>query len=331
MKLAIFDAGAIGGYVGGVLTSGGADVLMIGRPRIAEQICAYGMHLTDIDGRDTQLAAGRCDYSTDPARLAEADIIIVAVKSGATAEAAAAIVAHAGQDALVVSFQNGVHNAERLSAGCGGRTVLAAMVPWNVVMQDGRRFHRGTKGALMVEHHPRTLAFKAAFDRAGLAMQLRDDMPAVLWSKLLHNLNNAVNALSGLPLSAQLSNRDYRLCLAACISEALSVLEKAGIHPAQIAKIAPQNLPFVLRLPNFLYKPIMGRSIKVDSKARSSMQDDVRAGRPTEIEDLNGAVVALAQQFGLAAPYNERIMALVAVAKSDSAISGRDMRAALNV
>jgi 2-dehydropantoate 2-reductase len=331
MKLAILGAGAIGGYVGGLLCAAGANVVMIGRARLQAEIAAHGMTLTDLTGQTVQVPAAACRYDTDMAMLRDADVIVVTVKSGATAEAANAIAAHARADALVVSFQNGVNNVDVLRAYVGGRQVLAAMVPWNVAMLGEGRFHRGTEGVLMIENHPRAAALIEALNAAGLRTQARDDMVAVQWSKVLHNLNNAINALSGLPLLAQLSDRNYRLCLAACVEEAMDVLAAAHITPAQIAKVPPQKLPALLRLPNFLYAFVMKRALKIDATARSSMQDDVRAGRPTEIDELNGAVVKLAMQHGRAAPINARMVELVRGATPSSAISGKDLRRALGV
>jgi 2-dehydropantoate 2-reductase len=200
-----------------------------------------------------------------------------------------------------------------------------------VAMLGSGQFHRGTDGMLMIENHPRAALLVEALTAAGLQTQARDDMLAVQWSKVLHNLNNAINALSGLPLLRQLSERPYRLCLAACVEEGLGVLAAAHIVPAQIAKVPPQKLPRLLRMPDFLYRPLMKRALKIDAKARSSMQDDLRAGRATEIDELNGAVVRLAFDQGLAAPINARLVALVRSATADSAISGVDLRRALGV
>jgi 2-dehydropantoate 2-reductase len=326
MKIALFGAGAIGGYVGGCLAVSGVDVVMVGRPRLQSEIASHGMRLTDLDGHNDYLAALNCPFTTDAAALWDADIIVVTVKSGATLEAAKAIVKHARPDALLVSFQNGIGNADMLRRAAHGRTVLAAMVPWNVELLGDGRFHRGTDGVLMIENHPQIGAFAAALRMANLATMLRNDMPNILWSKLLLNLNNGVNALSGLPLRAQLADRDYRLCLAACVEEALQILAAAKIVPAPLNKIPPEKLPGLLRLPNLLYGLLMRFTLRIDDQARSSMQNDIRAGRPTEIDLLSGEVVALARKIGRKAPYNLKMQQLVTAAKPDTAMSGEALR-----
>jgi 2-dehydropantoate 2-reductase len=133
----------------------------------------------------------------------------------------------------------------------------------------------------------------------------------VQWGKLLLNLNNPVNALSGLPLRAQLLDRDCRRVLAALQQEALGLLQLAGVRPAQLTPLPPQRLPTVLRLPNWLFTRVAARMLRIDAQARSSMADDLARGRGTEIDALCGEVVRLAHQLGREAPLNQAISALV--------------------
>ena len=136
-------------------------------------------------------------------------------------------------------------------------------------------------------------------------------MSPIQWGKLLLNLNNPVNALSGMPLREELMQAGYRRCLAALQEEALQVLRAAGIEPAQLTAVTPQAFLRVLRLPTFLFRLAARQALKIDAKARSSMADDLSAGRPTEIAWLCGEVQRLAQSLGLQAPLNSRMQALV--------------------
>jgi 2-dehydropantoate 2-reductase len=212
-----------------------------------------------------------------------------------------------------------------------GREVLAGMVPFNVAQTEDGRFHRGTEGSLMVEASPALAPWLPAFGAAGLPLVQRADFASVQWGKLLLNLNNAINALSGLPLKAQLSQRAYRRCLALLMDEALAALRAAGIEPAQVARVAPSRLPRLLRLPDWLYKRVASASLRMDPEARSSMWEDLQAGRRTEIDYLNGAVVSLAQSVGLDAVANRRIKDLVHAAERGerAAMTGADLLAAL--
>jgi 2-dehydropantoate 2-reductase len=311
MKIAIFGAGSIGVYVGGSLLAAGADVLLIGRASMAQRIARDGVLLTDLHGGAVRLDGAQVPFGVEPAQLADADLVLVTVKSAATGDAADAIAHHAKPDALVISLQNGVGNAEQLRARLPEHTVLAGMVPFNVVQMADGRFHRGTEGELMVEASARLECWQALFRAARLPLEQRDDFAEVQWGKLLLNLNNPVNALSGLPLREQLSQRAYRRCLALLIEEALGVLRASGIRPAKVARVAPRLLPLLLRLPDAIFKRVARTMLRIDPQARSSMWEDLQAGRRTEIDYLNGAVVALAWAAGRDAPANRRAVELV--------------------
>jgi 2-dehydropantoate 2-reductase len=319
MRLAVFGAGSIGTFIGGSLLSAGADALLIGRARMGEKIARHGLTLTDLHGRRLHLDGARVPYATDPGALAAADLILVTVKSADTAAAAEAIHAHAKPGATVLSLQNGVGNVETLRARLPEHTVIGGMVPFNVVQMDEGRFHRGTEGELTVEASPTLQAWQAIFAAAYLPLRPAQDFVAVQWGKLLLNLNNPVNALSGLPLREELSQRAYRRCLALLIDEALATLRAAGIVPAKVARVAPRLLPPVLRLPDPWFRRIAGSMLKIDPEARSSMWEDLQAGRRTEVDYLNGAVVALAQSRGRQAPANARIVELIHAAEQGRA------------
>jgi 2-dehydropantoate 2-reductase len=331
MKIAVLGAGSIGVYVGAALLASGSDVVLIGRARMAETIARHGVSLSDLNGRRTALASDQVPYTQDPAALALADLILVTVKSADTDAAAQAIRQHAHPKALVLSLQNGIGNAETLRARVPGQPVLAAMVPFNVVQMPEGRLHRGTEGELAVEASPLLARWRHAFQAAHLPLVTHADFVAVQWGKLLLNLNNPVNALSGLPLKTELSQRAYRRCLALLIQEALSVLRAAGIQPAKVARVGPRILPLLLSLPDALFTRVAAAMLRIDPQARSSMWEDLQAGRRTEVDYLNGAVVKLAQSLGMDAPANQRIVALMRLAEAGSqpALSGTALWQAL--
>src|SRR6185503_10955321 len=101
--------------------------------------------------------------------------------------------------------------------------VLAGMVPFNVLRQDGARFHQGTSGKLALERGRGSAPLAEALTRAGLPAEAHDDMQGVLWGKLLVNLNNSVNALAGVPIKEMLASRGYRRIMADCAREGLAV------------------------------------------------------------------------------------------------------------
>lgn len=318
MKIAVLGSGLIGTYVGGSLRVAGADLVLIGRARMQQQLLEHGLILTDLHKRRVCLSAADMPFVLTPDSLADADLILVTVKSSATAEAAEAIARHAKPHALVLSLQNGIGNAATLQRALPQNVVLAGMVPFNVVQTPDHRLHRGSVGEVMVEASPSLAPWLPIFTAAAVPLLQRGDFVAVQWGKLLLNLNNSVNALSALPLKKELSQRAYRRCLALLVDEALAALDRAGIEPAKVTRIAPRRLPLLLRLPDFLFARIAAQMLRIDPEARSSMAEDLHAGRMTEINYLNGAVVALAEAHGGDAPANRRMVALVQLAESRS-------------
>jgi 2-dehydropantoate 2-reductase len=317
--IVIAGAGSIGCYAGACLALAGRKVVFLARGRVVEAMRQGGLRVSDLDGRDRRVEPWAISATDDPAiALPDADVVLVTAKSGATGEMARLIAAHGRPDAVVVSLQNGVDNADRLRASLPGLRVLAGMVMFNVVQSpDGElplRVHRASQGEVMIEDSVGGLA--GLLDVDGFAVEARADMKAVQWSKLLMNLNNALVALSDLPLARQLADRSWRVILAAQIGEALAAMRAAGIAPARITGLPPSLLPTVLRLPDWLFAHLARRMLAIDPEARSSMWDDLKRGRATEIDELQGAVIRLARQAGIPAPINERVAALVRQAEA---------------
>jgi 2-dehydropantoate 2-reductase len=318
--IAVAGAGSIGCYVGGCLALAGRRVRFLLRPALADAIGRHGMRISGLDGGDRALAAGALELTADPAAaFARADVILVTVKSGATGEMAALIARFAPPGAVVASLQNGVGNVDRLSAQLGAKhAMVGGMVPFNVVQTrevDGRpRFHRATSGTLLIGSGVDGLA--SLLDVPGVAAAEHANIAGVQWGKLLFNLNNALNALSGLPLATELADRRWRRLLAAQIEEALAVLRASGIRPAPIERVPPGLIPFILRLPDAVFRVAARRMLAIDPEARSSMWEDLQRRRPTEIDHLQGAIVAMAAKVGVPVPMNARVVRLVRQAEA---------------
>lgn len=312
--IVVAGAGAIGCFVGGMLAASGRRVALLVRPRVKTEIERFGLRLTDFDGSEKRLGAGQLALSEDPAIFHSAGIVLVTVKSADTAAVADQIAQHAPRDAVIVSLQNGIGNVAVLRERLGGRRVLAGMVPFNVIAMDEGRFHRSTSGDIHVGEDPENTA--AALSVAGLTVRTSGDITGVQWGKLIINLNNALSALSDLPLAAQLANRDWRRLFADQMAEGLAALNAACITPVSATPIPMGWTPALLRLPDAIFNVILGRTMKIDPEARSSMWQDLKQGRKTEIDYLQGAVIALAEQNGVDVPLMRRIVALIKQAEA---------------
>ncbi|HEX8643126.1 MAG TPA: 2-dehydropantoate 2-reductase [Allosphingosinicella sp.] len=315
-RIAIFGAGSVGCFIGGAWQAAGLDIAFLGRERTRKDVDAHGMTITDMDGARLHLPPGSVAFGTDPRALAEAGAIALCVKSYDTQDAARTIAKHARKGTPVISFQNGVSNVYRLKEKLPGFDVVQGMVPFNIAYMGTGRWHKGVAGELVAEARPLTEAIAARVGRRLGQLRITGDAEGLAWGKLLINLNNAVNALSGRSLLEQLSDRDYRRVVAASMVETLEVLKQAGIKPAKLGPIPPDLLPHAIAAPDLLFRNTILKAQRIDPHARSSMADDLAAGRRTEIDYLNGEVVALARSLKLRARINETIVSLVKQAEA---------------
>ena len=323
--VAVVGAGCIGAWTGARLAHAGASVTLIGRASLAQPVARAGLIATALTGPDACFDPGALRVEEGPAAVAGAGIVLVAVKGGSTSAAAQALRPHLAPGAVVVSLQNGLRNPARLRAALPDHTVVPGMVSFNVVWDrapDGRaRFRQTTSGPLALEFGGAP-ALAQALRGSGVAVVEPTDMHGVQWAKLLINLNNAVNALSGRGLSDELSDRGYRRVLAAAMTEAWAVLKAAGVRPVPIGKMRPALAPRILPLPTWLFRVLARPMIRIDPAARSSMADDLARGRPTEVGDINGEVVALGETVGVPTPINRHLVALVQAAQAGEVAVG---------
>ncbi|ODQ84265.1 2-dehydropantoate 2-reductase [Dietzia alimentaria] len=288
----MIGAGVIGCYLGGRLARH-ADVTLVGRPHVLDPIRAVGLTVESGDGEDARLhiPADALTLATGPESVRRSDVVLVCTKAGQTAAATAEFSPYLRPDTLVVGLQNGLHSAT-------------------------------STGVIRLAEHPMAVPLIRTMAAAELPVRPTDDIQAVLHGKVLLNLNNAVQALSGLPLRTELLDRDLRRCVALCQAEANRVFTAAGVVPRVPLAIPAGALPVVMRLPNPLFRRLARAAVRVDADGTSSMTDDLLRGRPTEVEYLQGKVVKMAGQLGLGAPACARMVELVHEAEA----AGEDRR-----
>jgi 2-dehydropantoate 2-reductase len=307
--IGVAGAGSIGCFVGGMIAAAGRRVALLARPRVIEEIDRNGLRLTSFEGFDRTIAANELKLSDDPAIFADAGAVLVTVKSADTAEIADMIAEHAPADAVIVSLQNGVGNVAVLREKLPGRRVLAGMVPFNVIAMGEGRFHRATSGDIVIEQDAAGTAGRLSVP--GLNMRASANIAGVQWGKLIVNLNNALNALSDLPLRQQLAQRGWRRLMADQMMEGLAAIKAEGIRPVSATPIPATWMPHLLRLPDAMFEIMLGRTMKIDPSARSSMWEDLQRRRRTEIDYLQGVITGIADRHGLPAPLSHRIVALI--------------------
>jgi 2-dehydropantoate 2-reductase len=314
--IGVAGAGSIGCFVGGMLAAGGRHVALLARPRVIAEIEARGLRATSFEGLDRTIDAKALTLSDDPSIFGDAGVVLVTVKSADTADMADIIAKNAPPDVVVVSLQNGVGNVTVLRNRLPGRRVLGGMVPFNVISAGEGRFHRATSGDIVIEQDDADTAEKLSVP--GLNMRPTGNIDGVQWGKLLLNLNNALNALADLPLRRQLAQRPWRRLFADQIVEGLATMRAEGIKPVSPTPIPAGWMPPLLRLPDMIFEAMLGRTMKIDPEARSSMWEDLQRGRRTEIDYFQGVITEIAGRRGLDAPLSRRIVELIRKAELDA-------------
>ena len=313
--IGIAGAGSIGCFVGGMLAAGGRNVALLARPRVIGEIEANGLRPTSFEGFDQTIKSNQLTLSENPSVFGDAGVVLVTVKSADTAGMADVIARNAPPDVVIVSLQNGVGNVAVLRNRLSGRRVLGGMVPFNVIALGEGRFHRATSGDIVIEQDEAGTAQKLSVP--GLTIRPTDNIEGVLWGKLLLNLNNALNALADLPLRRQLAQRPWRKLFADQMAEGLAAIRAEGIKPVSPTPIPAGLMPSLLRVPDVIFEAMLGRTMKIDPEARSSMWEDLQRGRRTEIDYLQGVITEIAERRGLEAPLSRRIVELIRRAEAD--------------
>lgn len=324
LRITVIGAGVVGCYLGGRLAPH-ADVTLVGRPHVLDPIRAVGLTVESGDGEGDRLLvpAEALTLTETPEAVRRSDVILVCTKAGATAAATAEFVPFLRPGSLVVGLQNGLHSADLIRDGVDVAPVIAGVIPFNVARTGPATFRRTSTGEIRLAEHPLAAPLIEVMREAGLRVRASDDIQAVLHGKVLLNMNNAVQALSGLPLRTELLDPDLRRCVALCQAEANRVFTAAGVVPRVPIAVPAGVLPLVMRLPTPLFRRLARTVMRVDADGTSSMNDDLVRGRPTEIDVLQGKVVRMARQFDMEAPACERMVELVHEAER----AGPDRRA----
>jgi 2-dehydropantoate 2-reductase len=294
-RFAVMGAGAVGCYFGGMLARAGATVTLIGRAKHVEAIRRNGLLIESLNFR--QQIPIRATSDVNAAR--DADILLFCVKSYDTDEAARSLAPHLGSDALVLSLQNGVDNAERIRSAAKIGAIPAVVYVAVASSEAGRIQHSG-RGDLIIGDLPGSagphdlFAVASTFERAAIPCRVSENIEADLWTKMIMNCAyNAISALGRSRYGAIVQNPCGRAVMTQVSEEAIAVAGAAGV-----------------RLPDGMVDAVL-KLAETMSGATSSTAQDIARGSRTEIDSLNGYVVRLGAQLGVAAPVNQTLHGLV--------------------
>lgn len=308
---AIIGAGAVGGILAARLAAAGERVTLVVRP---ERLDAYQAAETlRLDN-----ARGDCLIQTPPPTISDqlppdAEVVYLAVKHTALEAVLADLKSRLPVGATLVSCLNGIGVTEHLKQHFPDHRIRQLTVMFNAAMLTPLHYRITTHPGLMLDGSRDEL--RRTLREAGFRVARGD--PAIARGKLLINLNNALCALTGTSFRELLLDPDLRVVFMAVVDEAIATFNAAGL-PWKL----PMPLPYPLyrllvrhggRLPWWLARLNNG----LTGAAFPSMVADIRAGRPTEIRELNGVISELGRQHHIATPLNDTVVSLVLALEGD--------------
>ncbi len=296
MKIAIMGAGGIGGCYGGLLARAGHAVTFVARGEHLAAIRANGLQVKSVHGDFTIAPAQVTD---NPTEVGPVELALVCVKTTGTDQAAHAIQPMIGPATSVLSLQNGIDAAERIGAivgmrhMLGGVTWISAAIEAPGVIRQVSQFRRIVLGELEGQITPRAKAVLEALQSTGAAVELSDNICKVLWTKFVFIAAiSGVGSLTRLEIGRYRAVPETRALLLALMREVEAVGRSSGV--ALEANVVEQAMAIV---------------DNAELSIKPSMQRDVEAGKPSELDSLVGVLVRKGRELGVPTPAAEMVYA----------------------
>jgi 2-dehydropantoate 2-reductase len=305
-KIAVAGAGAVGGYFGGMLARAGAPVIFIGRPAFVDAVKHSGLFLDTVQFQERV----KVNAATDLSAARGAEIILFCVKTTDTAETACELAKALTPDAVVISMQNGVDNAEQIEAASGFKALPAAVYVAASVPSPGTVKHVGRGDLVLGPKNKTTERVAAAFNRANVPCRISENLAGELWTKLVWNCAlNAISALGKVTYGEIIASADTRQLLETAVYEVLAVAKASGVQPAGLEDP----------------KAAVAGAYKIAQQmaaTRSSTAQDMVRGKKTEIDSLNGFIARRGKELNIPVPINRTLFTLVKLAEESFAQAG---------
>ncbi|MBL8835074.1 MAG: 2-dehydropantoate 2-reductase [Alphaproteobacteria bacterium] len=293
MRFAVMGAGAVGCYFGGLLARAGHDVTFIGRPDHVAAIAAHGL-LLETKAFKAYVPARA---ASDVAAIENPDVVLFCVKSADTEAAGRALAPRLEPRTTVLSLQNGVDNAERLAAVIDREVIAAVVYVGTEMAGPGHVLHHG-RGELAIGASAHSEALARTLSAAAIPTSVAPDIAAVLWSKLIINCAyNAISAVANLPYGEMVRVDGAAEFMTGVVRECTEVANACGV--ALPGDVVAKTLSVAATMPG----------------QYSSTAQDLKRGKPTEIDFLNGYVVRKGAEFGIATPMNRALQVMVRLAE----------------
>ena len=291
MHIVIYGTGGVGGYFGARLAQSGEKVTFIARGEHLQAIEKHGLLLKSVKG----------DYLVSPARVTDSiqdvediDLVLVCVKTWQLRQVATTLKDALTVDTMVISLLNGVENDKNLCEELNCNQVLGGLCKIvSKVEAPGIINHLSYEptivfGELNDQKTARALKLEKTFKKAGIHTKLADDIRAEIWTKFLFITTiSALGALTRVSIGEMLTYPFIKKLMYKTAEEIVQLAVKMGVK---------------------LRSDIIDRQFEIIENqpydTTASLQRDIMAGKPSELEAQNGTVVRLAKEYGVEVPVN---------------------------
>lgn len=306
MKCLVVGAGSVGTVLAAYLSKAGNEVICYARPeRKADYEAAQGLLVQSV-GDAPSVSVARPAIS-DRYDLDGIDVLLLCVKHPALPAVLEQLPATLPKGLVLVPCLNGVGLSPRLRERFPGTEVAQLTIMFNARVESPLNAILTTKPEVLFNTNNQQLL--QMFDNSGIHMGRVDD--AAEWGKLLINLNNAVCAATHTTFKDLLTNKTMTASFVAVLDEAIGLLEQTGIRYTLPVPVPYRLYRWVLLHGGPLAWWIARKKNGLTDQAFPSMVADLQNGRTTEIEQLNGEIVALGKKHGIATPANARLVGII--------------------
>jgi len=298
-RVAVIGAGAVGGYFGGIMARTGASVVMIGRPAFVEAVNAKGLFLDTAKFQEMV----RVEASSELSAVRGADIVLFCVKTTDTAATARELATFLSPAAVVVSLQNGVDNVEQIRAASGIDPIGTVVYVGAAAPEPGRVRLLGRGDLVIGPETERTIRLAAQFVRCGVPCRVSHNIEGELWTKFVINCAlNAASALGQAKYGRIAESADGRQLLRSIVEEMMAVATAANLTLPSM-----ENSEAACAV-------VMSIATQMPEQLSSTGQD-LKRGKRTEIDSLNGYVARRGAELGVPTPVNQALYTLVKLAE----------------
>jgi 2-dehydropantoate 2-reductase len=289
MRIVVFGTGGVGGYFGGRLAHAGENVTFIARGEHLRAIKASGLRVDSSSGDFVVYPAKATDNVSE---VGETDLVILGVKAWQVPETARSIKPLVGPITAVVPMQNGVDAVPQLADELGSDRVIGGLCRIvSFVVAPGHIRHAGFTPSIIIgeldnKRSDRITRIENVFRHAGLDTTIAADIQVALWTKFLFIASfSGVGAVANAPAGVLRSDPKWRSQMLSAMQEIYALAHARGV-----------------KLPSDSVEKVMAAVDGLPEDATSSMHRDIAAGKPSELDSQNGAVVRMALEAGVDAP-----------------------------